>query len=295
MDNLSIGTTWRSVGALAGATQSECLRDRATLLAVGLLGLGTLSLHATTVFAIGGEQGMRAELARNSMLLAVLATVAFALLRHGGVEWSRVAIAPLVCSPLGRSGWFVGRVGGVLGAAGSIAGAIAVATVAMEGFAGGVTTASLAAWSALILLGAGAMLRVSRPTSMVGRSSGGAGVAFAALALLSHALVSPDGVALLAALCGATGVAGVLAAVGFTVSMWLPAGGALGVVVATYLLGHVAVHSLWPGVAAGWVWRIAIPDLAGMAALEPFAASMGVVWAGGVAWIGCERARIRES
>jgi hypothetical protein len=283
----------RAALALALTTQSECLRDRATLLAVGLLGLGTLSLHATTVFTIGGEQSMRAELARNSMLLASLAAVGFALLRHGGVEWSRTSVAPLVCSPLGRAGWFAGRALGTAGAAALLAGVVAVAAVAMEGFASGAGAPSVSAGGALVLLAVAAVVRGSRPTSVAARWCGGGGVALGVIALLLHAIMGFEGLQLARAAAGAAGAGAVLAAAGFTASLWLPVGGAVGVVLALYLLGHVAVQALAPGWATG-VWRIAIPDLAGIAALEPLATLLGLVWAAAVAWIGGEGALRRE-
>lgn len=295
VENVSTASPLHAVAALATATQNECLRDRATLLAAGLLGVGTLSLHATTVFTLGGEAGMRAELAANSMMLAGVAAVAFALLRHGGVEWSRTAIAPLVCSPLGRGGWFIGRMLGVTAAAALLAGAIGVATVALEGFAAQLGIAAVSALASLALLATGGIVRGSRPTSALARACGGGGVACGLIALLMHAIVGHEGVELLASVAGAGSVAAVLAAAGLTASMWLPVGGAVGVVAALYLLGHVAVQAVL-GDGAGLVaWRVVIPDLAGIAAVEWSAVGVGLLWGIGVAWLGCERALIRES
>lgn len=276
-----------SVSALGGATLSQCARDPATLIAVGLLGLGTLTLHATTVFGFEAEAAIRAEMVRDSLLLGGMAAVALGLVRVGGVEWRDQTVAPLLATPLGRPGWFAGR---ALGLALSGAGTVVLLTLAaatMAAFGARAWTAWPGLVACVALLTA-ATLKSARPRSaavpvaLVLSVAGGAVVVIGA------------GSALWLTAAGAALAAAVLAVVGLTASMWFPLGGALGMVVGCYLLGHTAAPGFAGAFAGRVVWRCVVPDLAAVAALHLGAVVAAAAWTGGVGWIGAERARARD-
>lgn len=267
---------------LSRATAAQLGRDAATLAAVGLAGLGALTLHATTVFGFGAEAQLRGELTRDSLLLAGAAVAAIAPLRVGGAEWRDGTAAPLLATPLSRAGWFLGRLAGVLAVAALAVGVVAVAAAATEGLARG-TLAGAAGLLAVAALAAGACWGAARPGARGARWCGLGG------AVLGGAAVLATGGGLLPALAGALAASAVLAVAAAAASVWLPPGGALGATAAVYLLGHT-VQPGW-SLAGRAAWRLAVPDLAGCAAVEPAALAAAAVWAGGIAWLGVERTR----
>ncbi len=79
------GTCSSALG-LARATLGEGVRDPAVIAATALLTAIVLSLHATTQFALGAEDLLRAEMASATLGLGAAAVVAVSLFRVGGVE-----------------------------------------------------------------------------------------------------------------------------------------------------------------------------------------------------------------
>ena len=267
---------------LSRATTAQLGREPATLAAVGLAGLGALTLHATTVFGFGAEAQLRGELVRDSLLLAGAAVAAIAPLRVGGVEWRDGTASPLVASPLSRAGWFLGRLAGVLMVAAGGVLAVGIAAAAMEGLAQGGIAGTLGLLAAAALAVA-ALWGAARPGACGARWCAGAGAVLGGVALLVA------GGTLLAALAGALAASAVLAVVALAASLVLPPGGAVGTTATIYLLGHT-VRPEW-SLGGRAAWRLAVPDLAGCAGLEPAALAAAAVWACGIAWLGVECAR----
>ncbi len=291
---------FRCVLGLARATFGEGMRDPAVFAAVALLTALVLSLHATTQFALGAEDVLRAEMAGATLGLGAAAVVAVSLFRVGGAEIRDGTAVPLWATPLSRGGWVAGRILGLSALAALAVGVLAVGAASVSALAG-------RSW------GAGGLGVVALAATVLGWTWGARGgpgrlgrfgivaaavAVFAGAGALLAAPAAPAGAPGLLLSSGAALLAGaVLAATGVAASLAVPPAGAGAAVVVLYVLGHASGPAL---LGAGPVARVAVralvPDLGGLLAGAALAGGAGAAAYGlGMALIAVAAARAREA
>ncbi len=293
------GTCSSALG-LARATLGEGVRDPAVIAATALLTAIVLSLHATTQFALGAEDLLRAEMASATLGLGAAAVVAVSLFRVGGVEVRDGTAVPLWATPLSRGGWAAGRILGLSAVASLGVSVLAVAAASVGALASRCWGAAALGGVALVSA-AGAWVAVARGTP--GRT-GSFVTAVAAVAGVAALLASPPPPAgapgLLLSAGGAVLAGGALAAAGVAASLAVPPSGAATAVVVLYVLGHASGPAMaGAGPAARVGLRALVPDLGGIAAGAALAGACGaagvVAYAVGMTLLAIAAARAREA